>query len=196
MRRVPLACLLALALGLAACGGGDESALLPGPRADALLEALDQVDQDVSRRDCDGAEEALTALRRQVQGLPRRVDRDLRARLEEGTATLERQAAEQCAEPEPTETTEPTETVPTETVPTETTETVPTETTPTETVPTTPTDTEPTTPTEPPPPQDDDSGPGNSDDAPGQGGSGNGNGLGTGGGGAIAPDDTGGTGAP
>jgi len=137
--------LLALVLGLLAafatsCGSDDnDKKLIPASRAENIREELDKIGERVERGECDALRFAFDRLAREVEGLPRTVDRRLRTRLAEGVAHLQGIAPEECQSNEPETTPETTpetepETEP-ETVPPETTpETVPPETTP-ETVP-------------------------------------------------------------
>jgi len=157
--RSVLACLLALALGaacaiLVACGG-DTRGLISAKDADAMQTQLDQIESSVRRGQCGGLSGELADLQQQVNGLPNRVDADLRRRLQEGVANLASISPERCAvqaaktETVPTQT-QTTPTTPTVTTPTTTTPTVPTQTTPTTT--TTPPTTQTTPPTTEPPP--------------------------------------------
>jgi hypothetical protein len=146
--------LLALVLGvataaLAACGGDgrDRQALIPQRSAERLKAALTDARRAVDDGDCDAAIRALARARTRLVNLPRAVDDQLVARLDEGLDNLETVARRECrdqdTQPETTETTTP-ETTPAETTTTgtTTTSTTPTDTTPTDT---TPTDTTPTT---------------------------------------------------
>lgn len=153
----------ALALGfacaaLAACGG-DRSGLLPSRDAGRLEADLDALQNAVSAGECGQVNIALQRLRNDLVQIPATVDRDLRERINDGVATLVRQAPEECqaqaAEEQPTDTTTDTtdtqtDTTTTETQPTTTETDTPTDTT---TTGTTPTDTT-TTETVPPPAED------------------------------------------
>jgi outer membrane biosynthesis protein TonB len=129
---------------LVACGSSDDD-LVPERDAAALKRYADRVGEAAADQDCQRASADVQRALDRVNELPSKVDRDLRANLEEGFTNLAEQAARECQET--TETTPP-ETTPPETTPPETTppETTPPETTPPETTP------PETTPPEPPPP--------------------------------------------
>jgi septal ring-binding cell division protein DamX len=80
------ACALALALGLAACGGGDAD-LLPGKTAEQINANLDQVRAFVDEGDCAGAENAVDEVSEEVDGLGG-IDQKLKAALRQGTDRL------------------------------------------------------------------------------------------------------------
>ena len=75
------------ALALAACGGGSDAKLLPGPTASQIEANLDQVQQLVADGDCVGAENAVAAVTAEVEALGD-VAAKLKAALEEGAAKL------------------------------------------------------------------------------------------------------------
>lgn len=85
--------LLALLLGgasavsLVSCGGGNDAELLPGTTASQIESNLDQVKQLAAEGDCIGAEDAVANVAAEVEEL-QRVDRELKAALQEGTAKL------------------------------------------------------------------------------------------------------------
>jgi outer membrane biosynthesis protein TonB len=85
----PLVLLLsaAAALGLAACGSGDEADLLPGGTANEINANLDRVEQLADEGDCAGASEAAEAVSVQVEELGG-VDAKLKQALREGAARL------------------------------------------------------------------------------------------------------------
>jgi hypothetical protein len=79
-RSLPLGLALAAALFLTACGASNPK-LIPGDRAQALKDTVDQVAQRVGDEDCSGAQSALREARNQVSELPRTVDRSLKRNL-------------------------------------------------------------------------------------------------------------------
>jgi outer membrane biosynthesis protein TonB len=188
-----LLCLLALALG--ACGddsSADDTALLARSEAQRLDARVTRIGQLAAQGRCAAARDNLGDYTFRVGQLPERRDPELRARLQEGAANLERTLAEQCDQPEPaTESTATTETQ-TEPVPAPTeTETEPTE--PPATTDTTPVEPEPAPVPEPAPAPAPDDGGGDDGAPPGQGGTPPGQG-GTPPG--QAPDGSGGAAAP
>ncbi len=152
MRRLTasFALLAALLLGaacsvLVGCGGsGGNADLIPDQQAATMIDQLATIQSSVSRGRCSGVDSQVANLQTQINDLSRRVDADLRARLQEGVNNLASIAPDECLQRRDEQT--QTQTTTTETVPTTPTETTTTETTTTETVPTTPT-TVPTTPT-------------------------------------------------
>ncbi len=104
-----LALVAALAIG---CGDDSrEEGGVPRDEARALLDSLDQADQQFNK-DCGELEEStVPAIQEQVQELPTTVDPELRRALDESVAELP-ELARDCEEPEP-------ETTPIEPVPTE-----------------------------------------------------------------------------
>lgn len=93
------------ALGLTACGGGDDAELLPGETANEINTNLDQVEQLAAEGDCLGASDAAQAVSLQVEELGG-VDAQLKQALQEGAARLNEVVAgceEAAAEEEPVE---------------------------------------------------------------------------------------------
>jgi len=136
------------AVGLAACGGKTNPAMIPAANADQLRGDLDDVLSAIDSHDCNDAGKAIDQVRSDLVELPPGTSKRLRERLDEGVGRLSKQADEECKpKTTSTETTTPTitETVPTTTTPA----TVPTTTTPTETTTTPPVPTTPTTTTPP-----------------------------------------------
>jgi len=84
---------LALALGVAAafalasCGGGEDAKLLPGNTAAEITENLDRVKQYAEEDECIGAEDAVSEVNSQVEGLAG-VDPKLVEALKRGAARL------------------------------------------------------------------------------------------------------------
>ena len=124
---------LLLAAGLSAllAGCGSENdALIPKSDADNLSALVAEAGEASSAGECDSARRAVREAEQQLDGLPRKTDKKLKANLRDWLDYLNRQIADQCKAPKPEETATPTQTpAPTET-PTET--PAPTE-TPTET---------------------------------------------------------------
>jgi len=81
--------LVALAAGLllAACGGGSKSELLPGTTADQITSNLDLVRESVNEENCEAAEDAVAQVSTEVDEL-KKVDKKLKAALEQGAAKL------------------------------------------------------------------------------------------------------------
>jgi hypothetical protein len=77
----------AAALGLASCGGGEDAKLLPGNTAAEITENLDQVKQYAEEGECVGAEDAVSEVNTQVEGLSG-VDPKLVEALERGATRL------------------------------------------------------------------------------------------------------------
>jgi len=77
----------AAALGLIACGGGDNADLLPGGTASEITANLDQVEQLAGEGDCVGAADAAQAVSAQVEALGG-VDKKLKLALQEGATRL------------------------------------------------------------------------------------------------------------
>jgi outer membrane biosynthesis protein TonB len=75
------------ALGLVACGGGNDADLLPGGTASEINANLDQVEQLANEGDCGGAAEAAQAVSSQVETLGG-VDAKLKEALREGAVRL------------------------------------------------------------------------------------------------------------
>src|SRR4051812_49713593 len=79
-RVLPLGLALAAALLLSACGGSNPK-LIPQDRADRLSSLADLIAQRTDDHDCSGAQAALRRARKQVDDLPRHVDRRLKANM-------------------------------------------------------------------------------------------------------------------
>jgi hypothetical protein len=77
----------AAALGLASCGGGEDAKLLPGNTATEITENLDRVKQYAEEGECVGAEDAVSEVNSQVEGLTG-VDPKLVEALERGATRL------------------------------------------------------------------------------------------------------------
>jgi hypothetical protein len=108
----------AAALGLASCGGGEDAKLLPGNTAAEITENLDRVKQYSEEGECVGAEDAVSEVNTQVEGLsgvdPKLVEALERGatRLSEVVATCDEEDAETVAPPSEATTTEETEKIP------------------------------------------------------------------------------------
>jgi cell division protein FtsN len=156
--------LLALLCGIAvalAVGCGDRSNLIPASRASELTQQLSDLQASIDAGQCDGLSGRVQAFHDDAADLGGAVDKRLRARINDGAASLQEHAVSACqaaadeaqrqTETQPSDTTPPetqTDTTPTQTqTQTVPTETVPSETTPPQTTtPTTPTTETPTTP--------------------------------------------------
>jgi hypothetical protein len=144
---------LALVCGFAvalAVGCGDRSNLIPASRAAELTQQLSDLQASIDGGRCDGLSGRVQAFHDDAADLGGSVDKRLRARINDGAASLQRHALEDCeakaAEArEQTETT--TETTPQETQTNTTTTETQTQTTTTETTPPTVTPPQTTTPT-------------------------------------------------
>jgi len=99
-----LALAAAAALGLTSCGGGEDAKLLPGNTAAEITENLDRVKQYAEERECVGADDAVSEVNAQVEGLAG-VDPKLVEALERGVQRLSEVVAD-CDEEE-TETVTP-----------------------------------------------------------------------------------------
>jgi hypothetical protein len=75
------------ALGLVACGGGDDPELLPGSTASEITANLDQVKELATEGDCVGAEAAAQSVSTQIEELSG-VDPKLKQALREGATRL------------------------------------------------------------------------------------------------------------
>jgi hypothetical protein len=75
------------ALGLASCGGGEDAKLLPGNTAAEITENLDLVKQYVEEGECVGAENAVSDINSQIEGLTA-VDPKLVEALQRGATRL------------------------------------------------------------------------------------------------------------
>jgi len=116
--------ILALALGgvaalaLVSCGGGEDAKLLPGNTAAEITENLDRVKQYAEEDECVGAEDAVSEVNSQVEGLsgvdPKLLEALQRgvARLSEVVASCEEEETEAVAPPSEATTTEETEKAP------------------------------------------------------------------------------------
>ena len=82
--------------GLAACGGGDSSDLLPGTTASQINSNLDQVERLAAEGECVGAEDAAAEVSAEVAALGG-IDVKLKAALREGAERL-REVVEGCEE--------------------------------------------------------------------------------------------------
>jgi hypothetical protein len=161
--------LLALLCGFAvalAVGCGDRSNLIPASRSAELQQQLSDLQASIAAGECDGLSGRVQAFHDDAADLGGAVDKRLRARINDGAASLQEHAAADC-EAAAEAAREQTETVTTETTPEETqtsttttetqTQTTTTETTPSTvtppptTTPTTPTTETPETPAEPTP---------------------------------------------
>jgi hypothetical protein len=138
--RLTTVAVIALALVLSSCGGGNKRTI-PTKDAQAFLQQLDKIQSQFDNGACVGARAKAAALESQVRQLPSSVDPEVRKNLTAGVARLQVLVSRQCQRATPTNTT-PTIT---QTVPTIT-QTVPTTTTPPPTTTTPP----PTTTTPPP----------------------------------------------
>lgn len=85
--------LAAAALGLAACGSGDDADLLPGSTAGEITANLDQVKELATAGDCVGASDAAAAVSVQIDELGG-VDATLKQALREGATRLNEVVAE------------------------------------------------------------------------------------------------------
>ena len=93
------------ALGLIACGSGDDAELLPGETASEINTNLDQVEELAAEGDCLGASDAAQAVSLQVEELGG-VDPELKQALQEGATRLNEVVAsceEAATEEEPVE---------------------------------------------------------------------------------------------
>ena len=140
---------LLLAAGLSAllagCGSEDD-ALIPQADADRLSALVAEAGEASAAGECEPARRAAREAAQQLDGLPRRTDRRLKANLRDWIEHLGRRIADECR-PEPEETAEPTATP-------EATETPEPTATPEETETPTPTPTPTATPTPEPTPDE------------------------------------------
>jgi hypothetical protein len=95
----------ASAVALASCGGGSDAKLLPGTTAEQIESNLEEVRQLAASQDCVGAEDAVAAVRTEVEEL-NEVAPKLKAALQEGTERLGEVVA-RCDEEATEEETEP-----------------------------------------------------------------------------------------
>jgi len=91
------------ALGLVACGSGDNADLLPGGTASEITANLDQVKELAAAKDCIGAEAAAESVSAQIEQLGG-VDQKLKQALREGATRLNEVVAECEEAPEEEET--------------------------------------------------------------------------------------------
>jgi N-acetylmuramoyl-L-alanine amidase len=125
--RSPLLAAALGALALADCGS-DDTALIPQDRADELTALVGEAGDASAAGECDTARRAVGDAQRELSGLPRRTDKQLKANLRDWLEHLDRRIAEECEAPPPEETATPEPTAaPTET-PTPTPTPTPTET--------------------------------------------------------------------
>jgi len=98
--RLALALALA-ALGLAACGSGDEGTI-PRSDAEALLATLGEIEQKVQTGECSSAQTDATQFVAQVDQLPKDVGMETKEMLRRAGRNLIEltQDPEQCSEPE------------------------------------------------------------------------------------------------
>jgi hypothetical protein len=88
-----------VALALSACGGSDDTGLLPADDAAGLLQLLDQAEQTFEDESCDELDSTMAALDRAADGLPdAEVDRRLRTTLNAEIQDLT-DMAERCEPP-------------------------------------------------------------------------------------------------
>jgi hypothetical protein len=78
---------VAAALALVSCGGGEDAKLLPGNTAAEITENLDLVKQYVAEDECVGAENAVSDINSQIEGLTA-VDPKLVEALQRGATRL------------------------------------------------------------------------------------------------------------
>ena len=165
--RGALALCVGALLALSGCGGDDdEGRPIPANDANRMISLIERADQQSADGTCNGAKAKVREAQDVLEGVPRRVDPDVRQGIADGLDRMHELIESECQRPERTDTeTTPTETTVTETVPTETT---PTETTPTPT-PTTPTETTPAPTETTPVPQPTTTTPGTGGTPPGEG---------------------------
>jgi hypothetical protein len=173
-----LLCGFAAALAL---GCGDRSNLIPPSRAAELQQQLTDLQASIAAGECDGLSGRVQAFHNDAADLGGAVDKRLRARINDGAASLQEHASSDCqaaaaaaaqqtetttTETTPQETETDTTTTETQTQPT-TTETTPSTVTPPQTTtPTTPTTETPATPAEPAPSDGGESSPGTGGTSP------------------------------
>ena len=150
MGRAPFPHLIALLCGLlvaVAVGcGGDRSHLIPDQRASNLTRQLDDIKSSIDAGRCDGLSAKVARFHDDATDLPNSVDRRLRRRINDGVASLQEHAVDDCdaaaAAKTQTQTTDTTTTeTQTDTVTTDTTTTTAPPDTTTTTTPAPPTDT-------------------------------------------------------
>ena len=108
--------LLAAGLGvllLAGCGS-ENTALIPQDDADQLTALVSEAGDAIAAGECDGARRAVAEAERQLAGLPRKTNRELKKNLREWLDYLDGRIDDDCKapeeKPEETPTTTPTET--------------------------------------------------------------------------------------
>jgi len=84
---IALAMGVAAALGLVSCGGSEDAKLLPGNTAAEITENLDLVKQYAEEGECVGAENAVSDINSQIEGLTE-IDPKLVEALQRGAARL------------------------------------------------------------------------------------------------------------
>jgi hypothetical protein len=95
-----LALLLGVAVGVAACGGGEQ---IPSKRASGIRRDLNTIERGLEARQCEQTRPTFRRLIRRVRNLPSDVDRGVRLTLIDGVQRLEELFEAQCEEvPEPT----------------------------------------------------------------------------------------------
>lgn len=108
MRRTMLATALVAAALLAGCGKTN-TALIPGDRASALQDTVNQVQDACNNHDVQAAQSALDEASAQINELPRKVDRQLKANLRSWVNQIERRVDRDCQD-QATPTSTPTQT--------------------------------------------------------------------------------------
>ena len=81
---------------LGACGDESSQKELSNETAASLRATLSELEQDVESQDCTGAVQEVASLRAQAEGLPQRVDADLRDALSASAGRLETLVADRC----------------------------------------------------------------------------------------------------
>jgi hypothetical protein len=114
MRRTILATALVAAALLAGCGKTN-TALIPGDRASSLQDTVNQIQDACNNHDVQAAQSALDEASAQINELPRKVDRQLKANLRDWVNQIERRVDRDCQDeatptPTPTQTDTPTST--------------------------------------------------------------------------------------
>src|SRR3954469_16502008 len=97
MRRTMLATALVGAALLAGCGKTN-TALIPADRASALQDTVNQVQDACNNHDAQAAQSALDEASAQINELPRKVDRRLKANLRDWVNPIERRVDRDCQE--------------------------------------------------------------------------------------------------
>jgi outer membrane biosynthesis protein TonB len=100
MRRLPLLVLVVAAL--AGCGQSNPK-LIPASNADALLQTADRIAQACSNEDRSEARAQVRLAQREIEGLPRAVDPDLKQNLQDWIDRIQGRIPQDCrAAPTPT----------------------------------------------------------------------------------------------